>query len=68
MAKVAVVAGADQGLGLALARGLCRRLGADGIVYLTARDRRRGERAAADWRPKGCRPGWRCSMSAMMPQ
>ena len=47
MAKVAVVTGANQGSGLALVRGLCRRLGADGVVYLTARDRGRGERAAA---------------------
>lgn len=39
MAKVAIVTGANQGLGLALVRGLCRMLGADGIVYLTARDR-----------------------------
>jgi carbonyl reductase 1 len=47
MAKVAIVTGANQGLGLALVRGLCRRLGADGIVYLTARDLGRGERAVA---------------------
>jgi NAD(P)-dependent dehydrogenase (short-subunit alcohol dehydrogenase family) len=45
MPKVAIVTGANQGLGLALVRGLCRTLGADGIVYLTARDRGRGEQA-----------------------
>lgn len=56
MAKVAVVTGANQGLGLALVRGLCRRLGADGIVYLTARDRGRGERAAAGLEAEGLSP------------
>jgi hypothetical protein len=56
MAKVAVVTGASQGLGLALVRGLCRRLGAGGIVYLTARDRGRGERAAAGLEAEGLSP------------
>ena len=56
MAKVAVVTGASQGLGLALVRGLCRRLGADGVVYLTARDRGRGERAAAALAAEGLSP------------
>jgi NAD(P)-dependent dehydrogenase (short-subunit alcohol dehydrogenase family) len=56
MAKVAVVTGANQGLGLALVRGLCRRLGAAGIVYLTARDRGRGERAVAGLEAEGLSP------------
>ena len=56
MTKVAVVTGASQGLGLALVRGLCRRLGADGVVYLTARDRGRGERAAAGLEAEGLSP------------
>jgi len=56
MAKVAVVTGASRGLGLALVRGLCRRLGAGGIVYLTARDRGRGERAAAGLAAEGLSP------------
>ena len=56
IAKVAVVTGASQGLGLALVRGLCRRLGAGGIVYLTARDRGRGERAAAGLEAEGLSP------------
>ncbi len=30
MSKVAIVTGANQGLGLALVRGLCRTLGPDG--------------------------------------
>ena len=41
-ATVAVVTGASQGLGLAQVRGLCRKLGAEGIACLTARDRGRG--------------------------
>ena len=45
--------GANQGLGLALVRGLCRTLAAEGIVYLTARDRGRGERAIAGLRAEG---------------
>lgn len=49
--KVALVTGANQGLGLALAKGLSARLGAGGIVYLTARDAVRGEAAAAAIRP-----------------
>jgi len=56
MAKVAIVTGANQGLGLALVRGLCRALGAGGIVYLTARDRARGERAVAELQAEGLSP------------
>jgi carbonyl reductase 1 len=56
MAKVAVVTGANQGLGLALVRGLCRTLGTDGIVYLTARDPARGEQAVAGLRAEGLSP------------
>src|SRR5215472_3514121 len=48
--------GANQGLGLALVRGLCRALGAGGIVYLTARDRARGERAVAELQAEGLSP------------
>lgn len=56
MSKVAIVTGANQGLGLALVRGLCRVLGADGIVYLTARDRKRGEQAAGGLEAEGLSP------------
>ena len=56
MAKVAIVTGANQGLGLALVRGLCRMLGADGIIYLTARDRKRGDQAAGDLEAEGLSP------------
>lgn len=51
MGKVALVTGANQGLGLALVKGLCASLGAGDIVYLTARDAMRGEAAAASLRP-----------------
>jgi NAD(P)-dependent dehydrogenase (short-subunit alcohol dehydrogenase family) len=56
MSKVAIVTGANQGLGLALVRGLCRTLGADGTVYLTARDRGRGEQAVSGLQAEGHSP------------
>ncbi len=56
MPKAAVVTGANQGLGLALVRGLCRTLGSDGIVYLTARDRKRGVQAVGDLQAEGLSP------------
>jgi carbonyl reductase 1 len=56
MTSVAVVTGANQGLGLALVEGLCRTLGPDAIVYLTARDPERGEAAAAALRDAGLAP------------
>jgi carbonyl reductase 1 len=56
MSKIAIVTGANQGLGLALVRGLCRTLGTGGIVYLTARDRRRGEQAVGGLEAEGLSP------------
>jgi NAD(P)-dependent dehydrogenase (short-subunit alcohol dehydrogenase family) len=47
MGKVAVVTGANQGLGLALAEGLAQRMGPDDVVYLTGRDEVRVAAAAA---------------------
>jgi carbonyl reductase 1 len=44
MGKIAVVTGANQGLGFALAEGLARQLEAGDVVYLTGRD---GERVTA---------------------
>jgi carbonyl reductase 1 len=58
MATVAVVTGANQGLGLALVEGLCRALGPDGIVYLTARNAARGEEAALALRAEGLTPSF----------
>jgi carbonyl reductase 1 len=53
---VAVVTGANQGLGLALVRRLCRQLGGDGYVYLAARDPERGAAAVEALRDDGLRP------------
>ncbi|GIH97190.1 SDR family NAD(P)-dependent oxidoreductase [Planobispora siamensis] len=38
MSKIALVTGANQGLGFALVEGLARRLGPGDVVYLTGRD------------------------------
>lgn len=46
MSKVAIVTGANQGLGFALTEGLAQRLGAGDVVYLTGRDRERVRAAA----------------------
>lgn len=53
---VAVITGANKGLGLALVRGLCQRWGAGGVVYLTARDRQRGQAALDGLRQEGLHP------------
>ena len=54
--KVALVTGANQGLGFALVRGLCRALGNDATVYLAARDVRRGLEAVAQLEAEGLAP------------
>jgi carbonyl reductase 1 len=46
MSRIALVTGANQGLGYALAAGLAQRLGREDVVYLTSRDARRVEAAA----------------------
>ncbi|MEU0938581.1 SDR family NAD(P)-dependent oxidoreductase [Embleya sp. NPDC005971] len=56
MAKTALVTGATGALGLALVRGLCRRLGDDGVVYLTSPDPERGRAAVARLRAEGFAP------------
>ena len=53
---VALVTGGNQGLGLALVRGLCRVLGPEAQVYLTARDPVRGEQAVHLLRAEGLVP------------
>jgi len=54
--KIAMVTGANQGLGLALVRGLCRALGDRGHVYLIARDKDRGRAACKGLEDEGLRP------------
>jgi len=44
--RIAIVTGANQGLGFALAEGLAQRLAPDDIVYLTGRDADRVKEAA----------------------
>lgn len=53
MSTVALVTGGNQGLGLALVRGLCERLGPDAVVYLAARDPKRARAAASRLRGEG---------------
>uniref|UniRef100_A0A8D9A632 carbonyl reductase (NADPH) n=1 Tax=Cacopsylla melanoneura TaxID=428564 RepID=A0A8D9A632_9HEMI len=43
MEKVAVVTGANKGIGYGIVKGLCQKF--DGIIYLTARDEKRGQDA-----------------------
>lgn len=54
--KIALVTSANQGLGLALARGLCHALGGEGVVYLTARSDARGQAACELLRSEGLQP------------
>jgi len=54
--KIALVTGGNQGLGLALVRGLCRALGEGGTVYLGARNDERGRAACDLLRDEGLRP------------
>ncbi|MCB0210392.1 MAG: SDR family NAD(P)-dependent oxidoreductase [Anaerolineae bacterium] len=56
MPNVAIVTGANQGLGLALVRNLCQTWGDQGIVYLTARDQQRGEAAVRQLQAEGLSP------------
>ena len=56
MKTVALVTGANQGLGLALVRRLCRALGEDAVVCLAARDPDRGRRAASALEGEGLNP------------
>jgi len=59
MSRVALVTGANQGLGFALVEGMAEQLEQDDVVYLTGRDAQRvaaaGERIAgarAEVRPR----------------
>ena len=52
--KVAIVTGANKGLGFATVKGICKRF--DGIVYLTARDGSRGLEAVKKLENLGLKP------------
>jgi len=56
MEKVALVTGSNQGLGFALVEALCKNLGPDASVYLTARDATRGDKAIGQLRDRGLSP------------
>eukprot|EP00057_Strongylocentrotus_purpuratus_P034913 XP_797022.3 PREDICTED: carbonyl reductase [NADPH] 1 [Strongylocentrotus purpuratus] len=55
-AKVAVVTGANKGIGLEIVRSLCRHFGQDGVVYLTARNEGRGRAAVELLQKEGLYP------------
>ena len=56
MNKVALVSGSNQGLGFALVEALCKNLGPDATIYLTARDASRGEEAIRQLKNQGLAP------------
>ncbi|XP_022080033.1 carbonyl reductase [NADPH] 1-like [Acanthaster planci] len=53
--RVAVVTGANKGIGFAIVRALCKQLD-NGIVYLTARNEERGREAVARLNQEGLQP------------
>jgi carbonyl reductase 1 len=56
MERVALVTGSNQGLGFALVEALCKNLGPNSSVYLTARNGTRGEEAVRQLRDQGLSP------------
>jgi len=52
--KVAIVTGGNKGIGLAIVKGLCEKF--NGVVYLTARDVKRGEEAVSELKKSGLNP------------
>ncbi|KAK3591765.1 hypothetical protein CHS0354_019537 [Potamilus streckersoni] len=52
--RVAVVTGANKGIGFAIVRGLCKQF--QGDVFLTARDEDRGMKAVEDLKKEGLNP------------
>ena len=54
MTKVAIVTGANKGIGLSIVKGLCKKF--EGDVYLTARDVGRGQKAVEELKKQGLSP------------
>nr|CAD7426134.1 unnamed protein product [Timema monikensis] len=54
--KVAVVTGANKGIGYAIVKDLCTKF--DGAVYLTARDENRGKTAVSELQKLGLKPNF----------
>jgi carbonyl reductase 1 len=54
--KVAIVTGSNKGIGLTVAKELCKTF--DGIVYITARDEARGRAAVAELENLGLKPAF----------
>lgn len=52
--KVAVVTGANKGIGLAIIKGLCK-AGFKGDILLTARNEKLGQEAIAGLQSEGCK-------------
>lgn len=52
--QIAIVTGANKGLGFAIAKGLCKKF--DGITYLTSRDENRGLEACEKLKKLNCTP------------
>jgi len=58
MTRVAVVTGSNSGVGLAIVRAFCKQFGADGVVYLTARNEERGMQAVEVLKKEGLNPSF----------
>jgi len=54
--KVAIVTGSNKGIGYAIAKGLCEKY--NGIVYVTARNEKRGEDAVQSLKKLGNKPNF----------
>lgn len=54
--KIVAVTGANQGLGFALIKMLCQKLGDEGLVYLTARNETKGLKAVEELQEQGLHP------------